>query len=301
MQYLANGIVLGSIYGLISVAYTLIYGVAGIVNFAFGGIFMFGAYGALYALSPPKSQVTRFATSLGLPLWWAVLVGLATGAVVGFIAERVAYRPLRGRSTLTLLIASLAALIMLQALGQFIFGAGETPYPSLAQGKTINLAGAVISQTDILVIIIGFVATGLLWTIVRRTPWGRAMRAIAQDSDTAKLMGINIESVIIGVFVAGSIMAALSGILYGSLFGSASPTMGYTPGLEGLVAAVLGGIGNLPGAFIGGLFLGLTETLAAAYLPNGLAYQDVVAFIALVLILWVRPQGLLGLRVRERA
>lgn len=301
MQYLVNGLVLGGTYGLMSVAYTLVYGVAGIVNFAFGGIFMFGAFGALIAMSPAHSNVSPLLTSFGLPSWVGVVAGLAVGAVLGFIVERIAYRPLRRQAMLVLLISSLSALIMLQSIGQYIFGAASQNYPLLVSGAPFVVAGAVISRVDILVAIVACLAAVALWLMVQHSPFGRVLRAVSQDRDTAKLMGVNVERVTVVVFVAGSALAALSGVMFASLYQQASPTMGYTPGLEALVAAVLGGIGNVPGAFVGGLILGVTETYAAAYVPNGSAYQDVVAFLLLVVLLWARPQGLLGARIGERA
>lgn len=301
MQYLVNGLVIGSMYGLTAVAYTMIYGIVGLVNFAFGGIFMFGAFGALVTLAAPGSPASAFLPAFGLPVWAGILGGIVAGVVVGLIVERIAYRPLRGRPVLTLLVASLAALIMLQSLGQFIFGAGQSPFPQLVTGQNIQLFGAQISRMAVLVVVVAAVTMALFGLLVTRTAFGRAMRATAQDPDTARLMGINVDGVVVAAFALGSALAALSGIMYAAHFQFASATMGFIPGLKGLVAAVLGGIGNLPGAFVAGMLLGLLETFASAYVPQGSAYRDVVAFAVLVLILWLRPQGLFGVRVGERA
>jgi len=301
MQYLVNGIVIGSMYGLIAVAYTMIYGIVGLVNFAFGGIFMFGAFGALVMIATPGAPVSPFLPSFGLPVWAGIIGGLVVGVIVGLIVERIAYRPLRGRPVLTLLVASLAALIMLQSFGQFVFGAGQASYPELISGQSFRLLGAVVTQMDVLVVAVAAITMVLFGILVTRTPFGRAMRATAQDPDTASLMGIDVNGVVVAAFALGSALAALSGIMYAAQYQFASATIGFIPGLKGLVAAVLGGIGNLPGAFAGGMLLGVVETFAAAYVPQGSAYQDVVAFAVLVLILWVRPQGLFGARVGERA
>jgi branched-chain amino acid transport system permease protein len=301
MQILVNGIVIGSMYGLIAVAYTMIYGIVGLVNFAFGGIFMFGAFGALVMIAIPGAPVSPFLPSFGLPVWAGIIGGILVGVIVGLVVERIAYRPLRGRPVLTLLIASLAALIMLQSFGQFVFGAGQVSYPELVSGQSFQIFEAVITQMDVLVVAVAAITMGLFGVLVTRTPFGRAMRATAQDPDTARLMGIDVNGVVVAAFALGSALAALSGIMYAAQYQFASATIGFIPGLKGIVAAVLGGIGNLPGAFVGGMLLGVIETFAAAFIPQGSAYQDVVAFAVLVLILWVRPQGLFGVRTGERA
>jgi branched-chain amino acid transport system permease protein len=301
MQILVNGIVIGSMYGLIAVAYTMIYGIVGLVNFAFGGIFMFGAFGALVMIAIPGAPVSPFLPSFGLPVWAGIIGGIVVGVIVGLVVERIAYRPLRGRPVLTLLIASLAALIMLQSFGQFVFGAGQVSYPELVSGQSFQIFEAVITQMDVLVVAVAAITMGLFGVLVTSTPFGRAMRATAQDPDTARLMGIDVNGVVVAAFALGSALAALSGIMYAAQYQFASATIGFIPGLKGIVAAVLGGIGNLPGAFVGGMLLGVIETFAAAYIPQGSAYQDVVAFAVLVLILWVRPQGLFGVRTGERA
>jgi branched-chain amino acid transport system permease protein len=300
MQILVNGIVIGSMYGLIAVAYTMIYGIVGLVNFAFGGIFMFGAFGALVMIAIPGAPVSPFLPSFGLPVWAGIIGGIVVGVIVGLVVERIAYRPLRGRPVLTLLIASLAALIMLQSFGQFVFGAGQVSYPELVSGQSFQIFEAVITQMDVLVVAVAAITMGLFGVLVTRTPFGRAMRATAQDPDTARLMGIDVNGVVVAAFALGSALAALSGIMYAAQYQFASATIGFIPGLKGIVAAVLGGIGNLPGAFVGGMLLGVIETFAAAFIPQGSAYQDVVAFAVLVLILWVRPQGLFGVRTGER-
>jgi branched-chain amino acid transport system permease protein len=299
MQALVNGLVLGSAYGVIAVSYTMIYGIVGLVNFAFGGVFMFGAFGALFLID--SNAVFESGPSIAVPITIAVIGGMLVGAFVGTLVERISYRP--GRWTLLAsLISSLAALMILQSVGQFIFGPDDFSFPRLVGGDSFTVAGAVITPMDIAIVVIGASAVGILSALVRLTPFGRAMRAVAQEPDSAELMGIDTRRIIRIAFALGSALAALSGILYGSQFQVANATMGYIPGLKGLVAAVLGGIGSIGGAFTGGMILGILETLAAVYVPQGSAYQDVVAFAILVLILWVRPQGIFGMaRGAERA
>jgi branched-subunit amino acid ABC-type transport system permease component len=299
MQALVNGLVLGSAYGVIAVSYTLIYGIVGLVNFAFGGIFTFGAFGALVLMD--SQAVFASGPLIAVPITIAVIGGMLVGAGVGMLVERITYRP--GKWTmLASLISSLAALMILQSVGQFIFGPDDFPFPRLVGGDSFTVGGAVITPMDVAIVVIGASAVAALTLLVRLTPFGRAMRAVAQEPDAAQLAGINTRRIVRVAFGLGSAMAALSGILYGSQFQVANATMGYIPGLKGLVAAVLGGIGSIGGAFTGGMILGILETLAAVYVPQGSAYQDVVAFAILVLILWVRPQGIFGVaRGAERA
>jgi branched-chain amino acid transport system permease protein len=299
MQALVNGLVLGSAYGVIAVSYTMIYGIIGLVNFAFGGVFMFGAFGALFLID--SKTLFEGGPGIALPILIAVVGGMLVGALVGTLVERITYRP--GRWTLLAsLISSLAALMILQSVGQFIFGPDDFAFPRLVSGGSFTLAGAVVTPMDVAIVVIGIAAVATLTVLVKTTPFGRAMRAVAQEPDSAQLMGINTRRIVRIAFAVGSAMAALSGIMYASQFQVASATMGYIPGLKGLVAAVLGGIGSIGGAFTGGMILGILETFAAVYVPQGSAYQDVVAFGILVLILWVRPQGIFGVaRGAERA
>jgi branched-chain amino acid transport system permease protein len=281
-QFIVNGLMLGGIYGLMAVAYTMVYGVIGLVNFAFGEIFMFGAFGALIMMQSSMSLFGETVATPGLPFPVALVCGLLIGGVVGVIVERVAYRPLRRAPILSMLIAAIA-------------------YPNPVGGEPLTFLGARIQPIDLLIFGLAIAAMALLTLVVQRTAAGRAMRAIAQDGEAARLMGINVDRVILVTFFIGSVLAALAGILYAAKFRFAAPAMGFVPGLHALVAAVLGGIGNIPGAFLGGLLLGVLETLGSAYLPQGSAYRDVIAFLALGAILWLRPEGLLGARVPERA
>jgi branched-chain amino acid transport system permease protein len=293
LQAIANGLVLGSTYGVIALAYTMIYGIVGLVNFAFGGIFMFGAFGALILMN--TQVVFPGWPLLELPTWLAVLGGLGVGAIIGSLVGLITYRPKKW-PPLTSLISSLVALLILQSIGQFIFGTGDYGYPRLADGDQVKIGGAIVSPMDIVIVGSGLVALGALLALVKLTAFGRAMRAVAQDTDSASLMGIDTRRVVRIAFGLGGALAALSGILFAAQFQVANATMGYVPGLKGLVAAVLGGVGSLGGAYLGGMILGMLETFTAVYVPQGSAYQDVVAFAILVLILWVRPQGLFGVK-----
>lgn len=299
-QYLLNGVVLGSVYGLLAVAFTMVYSVSGVLNFSFGVLFVVGAFGTLCLSQTNVTLVGHQVNMPGLPLWLAVLGGLAAGAAVGLIVEVVSYRPLINAPVLTLLIAALSMWTLLQSVGQYVFGAQDTPLPASIGGSPVSVAGATIGPFDILTVVAAFVAMALLIALVTWTGIGRAMRATAEDRDAARLMGIGVSRVITTVFVAGSVLSALAGVLYCLKYQFVSPTLGFLPALKGIVAAVLGGVGSIRGAFIGGLVLGLVEEVGAGTLPDGSAYRDVISFLALGLILWLRPRGLFGPRVVER-
>lgn len=293
IQVLINGLALGGVYGLLAVAFSVIYGVLGMVNFAFGEVFMFGAFGAALA-GQSNVAIVGIVPSGTVPSWLAIGVGLVIGACVGYLVERLAYRPLRNAPILSLFIVSVAASMLLRAVGTFLFGAGRTPVSTPTLAEPINFGGARIQQIDLVILGVAVVVAIAAWALVRFTPIGRAIRATAQDREAARLMGISVDKVISTTFVSGSILAALAGILYSQKYGFAAATMGFLPSLKALVAAVLGGIGSIPGAFVGGLMLGVVEEFAAATVPQGAAYRDVIAFAVLVLILWLRPQGLMG-------
>lgn len=295
MQELVNGLSVGGIYGLLAVAFTVVYGVLGMVNFAFGEIFMFGAFGALVA-----GGWTLANGEPAIPAPLAIAIGIVVGALLGALIERLVYRPLRTAPMLSMLITAVAVSMFLRAVGTFFFGTAQTSVPRPDLGPAFTGLGVRIQPMDVLICTVAVLATLAFWAAIRFTPIGRAIRATAEDKDASRLMGINVNLVVTVTFLLGSAMAALAGILYSQRYGFASPEMGFVPGLKALVAAVLGGIGSIPGAFLGGLILGVAEELAAAYVPEGSAYRDVIAFALLVLILWLRPQGLLGRRVAEK-
>ncbi len=296
MQEIINGLAVGGIYGLLAVAFSVVYGVLGMVNFAFGEIFMFGAFGALVAGQTNSVIAGNSVGGAALPGWLAILVGLIAGSAIGWLIERVAYRPLRSAPILSMLITAIAVSMLLRAVATFLFGAAQVPVARPDLGEPLTVLGARIQRMDVVVLAVAVLVTLAFWLVIRFTPIGRAIRATAEDKDAARLMGIGVDRVISTTFVLGSAMAAIAGILYSQRYGFAAATMGFLPGLKALVAAVLGGIGSIPGAFIGGLVLGVSEELAASYVPQGSAYRDVIAFGILVIILWLRPQGILGRR-----
>ncbi|WP_029746693.1 branched-chain amino acid ABC transporter permease [Leucobacter chironomi] len=296
MQEIINGLAVGGIYGLLAVAFSVVYGVLGMVNFAFGEIFMFGAVGALVAGQTNILIADASIDGPGLPAWAAILFGLIVGSLIGWLIERIAYRPLRNAPILSMLITAIAVSMLLRAVATFLFGAAQLPVPRPELGEALNIFGARVQRIDVIVLTVAVAVTLAFWAVIRFTPIGRAIRATAEDKDAARLMGIGVDRVISTTFVLGSALAAVAGLLYSQRYGFAAATMGFLPGLKALVAAVLGGIGSIPGAFVGGLVLGVSEELAASYVPQGSAYRDVIAFGILVIILWLRPQGLLGRR-----
>ena len=286
LQQIVNGVSLGAIYGLIALGYTMVYGVLRFINFAHSEVFMVGAFVGYYLarLFPHQSIAT------GL----VVLVGsMIACAVLGVLIEKLAYRPLRDRSTLTVLITAIGVSLLLQNLGQAVFGADPKAYPALFPQKNILLFGVItISSNQIVVLVVTIVLLWALRYIVMKTSIGTAMRALSFNPTAASLVGINNDFVISFTFALGSALAAAGGILYALNYPSIDPLMGTLPGLKAFVAAVLGGIGDLPGAALGGLIIGLIETFVRG--SHWSTYTDAIVFSILILILLFRPAGLLG-------
>lgn len=303
-QIVVNAVMLGAIYALTAVAYTLVYGVVQLVNFAFGELFMLGAFICVSLMLP---QVGLFGHAVPMPqlsFWLAAPLSIVAVAGIGLVVERLAYKPLRSAPRLAPLIAAIAVSVLLQSVAQSVWGAEELRFPpfSLSQLPPIVLFGTIyVSVMEIAVLVIAVVSMVLLTIFVQRTRLGRAMRATAEDPRAARLVGIPVDRVIAMAFLIGSAFAALAGILYAQAYGFAHPTMGFLPGLKALIAAVLGGIGSIPGAALGGLVLATIETFAAGYLPSGSAYRDAIGFAILILLLMFRPQGLLGRREMNEA
>ncbi len=296
-QLLANGLVLGAIYALTAVAYTLVYGVIRLVNFAFGEFFMVGAFLTASLMSDSVALVGVQVPMPALPFVVAGAIAVVLTAALGILVDRIAYRPLRNAPRLAPLITSIAVSVTLQSLAQTIWGAEQLRFPdfALASYPPIILFGSIyFSVMDLVVIACAVVAMVGLTLFVSHSKLGRAMRASAEDQTAARLVGIPVNRVVAAAFAIGSGFAALAGVLYAQTYGFAQSTMGFMPGLKALTAAVLGGIGSTPGAALGGVVLGLVEALGAGYLPNGSAYKDAISFVLLVLLLCVRPQGLLG-------
>ena len=291
LQQLLNGISLGAIFALIALGYTMVYGVLRFINFAHSDIFMVGAYVGYYMgrLVPEHTFWGGLA---------ALFAAMAVCALLGVIIERLAYRPLRGAATLNVLITAIGVSLLLQNLGQHFFGAAPRPFPELFPATTFQVGGVYFSSNQLVVISVTLVLLLALRFIVMNTKIGTAMRALSLNRQAASLVGINNDFVISFTFALGSAMAAAGGILYALNYPSIDPLMGVLPGLKAFVAAVLGGIGNIPGAALGGLLLGVVETFV-----NGSeysTYKDAIAFALLILILLFRPAGLLGRFTKEK-
>lgn len=285
LQQLINGLALGAIYALIALGYTMVYGILRFINFAHSEVFMVGAFAGYYlARLVPEASIGG-----GLLV---LLAAMAVCALLGVVIEKLAYRPLRGRSTLTVLITAIGVSLLLQNVGQRIFGANPKSFPMLFPVHYFQLDGLVLSSAQITVFVVTLALLFALRHIVMKTRIGMAMRALSFNPTAALLVGVNNDLVISFTFALGSSLAAAGGILYALNYPSIDPLMGTLPGLKAFVAAVLGGIGNIPGAAVGGIVLGLVETLVVAL--GGSTYRDAVAFAVLILILLLRPSGLLG-------
>jgi len=295
LQQLLNGITWGSIYALIALGYTMVYGVLKLINFAHGEVYMMGAMTGYYAA---HALGVANAPSLG-SLVLVLIVSMAACGLLGALIERVAYRPLRGAGRLAPLITAIGVSLLLQNAGQLVFGADPKFFPSLLRSEEVLRAGSIaISNIQIAVLATALALMAGLQYVVQRTRFGRAMRAVSYDAPAAALMGVPVDRVILGTFVLGSMLAAAAGILVGLSNPKIDPLMGLMPGLKAFVAAVLGGIGSVPGAMVGGLLLGVIETLVTGYLSS--TYRDAIAFVILVLILLYRPTGLFGAPQTEK-
>jgi branched-chain amino acid transport system permease protein len=297
-QQLINGLALGSIYGLIALGYTMVYGVLRFINFAHSDVLMLGAFAAFY-LAPAVEKLLPLPGVGGALI--VILVSAIICAGIGMLIEVLAYRPLRHRPKLTVLITAIGVSLFIEFTCQHkaVFGAATRPFPTLLPVKNLDLLGLTVSSNDIVVVVITALLLTLMWFIVQRTKIGTAMRAVSYNQQAAALMGININRIISFTFGLGSALAAVAGILYALKAPGIEPLMGIHPGLRAFVAAVLGGIGNLPGAALGGLLLGLLETFAGGI--KGLSnYRDAFAFAILILILLFKPAGLLGKSTIEK-
>jgi len=289
VQQIVNGLAWGSIYALIALGYTMVYGVLRLINFAHGDVYMVGAMMAYYFAHWLGLAGTP--SALGFVLVMALSMG--TCALLGALIEFVAYRPLRNQPRLSMLITAIGVSMLLEFGGQRVFGPDPKFFPQLIESHSLLARGnIVLTNIDLLVIAVSLVLMiGLRW-IVMKTRIGMALRAVSFSYDTAALMGINVNTVLTCTFMLGSALAAAAGTLVGLRNPKIDPLMGLMPGIKAFVAAVLGGIGNFPGAVAGGLLMGLTETLVAAYLSS--TYRDAVAFVILIGVLLVKPTGLLG-------
>ena len=292
LQQLINGLALGSIYALIALGYTMVYGVLRFINFAHSDVMMLGAFAA-YFLAPEVARV--FGPQSYLGAFVVLLLAVLLCASIGVLIEFLAYRPLRQRPKLTALITAIGVSLFIEFTCQHkkVFGAETKPFPKLLPEHDFHLGGMMLNSNDLLVPLITATLLALLWFIVQKTKVGTAMRAVAFNEQAAALMGVNVNRIISFTFGLGSALAAVAGILYAMKAPGIEPLMGIQPGLRAFIAAVLGGIGNLPGAALGGLVLGLLETFAGG-IPGVSNYRDGIAFAILILILLFKPAGLLG-------
>lgn len=290
ISYLINGLSLGSVYAIIALGYTMVYGIAKMLNFAHGDIIMVGAYVALMSM-----------TQAGMPPATAVLAAVVVCTVLGVVIERIAYKPLRNASSsLAVLITAIGVSYLLQNLALLIFGANTQTFSSVITWKGITLAGGSlnISGVTIVTIVACIIIMIVLVAFVQKTKPGQAMRAVSEDKGAAQLMGINVNGTIALTFAIGSALAAIAGVLLCSAYPSLTPYTGAMPGIKAFVAAVFGGIGSIQGAFIGGLLLGIIEILGRAYISSQMA--DALVFAVLIIVLLVKPSGLLGKQIQEK-
>ncbi len=305
LQQLLNGLVLGSMYALVALGYTMVYGVLNLINFAHGDVLMIGAMIGLTILQLLDSAFPGLPGYVQLAV--AIIGAIPVTMLVNIVIERVAYRRLRNAPRLAPLITAIGISILLQTFAMMIWGRSPIPFPQLLSPEPIVIGGAMISQTQVLLLVLAAVAMGALVLLVERTRMGRAMRAVAENPRVAGLMGVDANRVIVATFAIGAALAAVAGVMWGANYASITFTMGVLPGLKAFCAAVLGGIGNIYGAMVGGLLLGIIEALGAGYLGDltggflGSHYQDIFAFVVLILVLTLRPSGIMGERVADRA
>lgn len=305
IQQIINGMVLGSMYALIALGYTMVYGVLNLINFAHGDVLMIGAMVGLTIVNLLDKLFP------GLPgmvqLLIAIVGAIPVCILVNIVIERVAYRRLRNAPRLAPLITAIGVSILLQTFSMMIWGRSPVSFPQVLSSTPIEIGGAVISPTQATLLVIATIAMFALVLLVEKTRLGRAMRATAENPRVAGLMGVNTNTVIVATFAIGAALAAIAGVMWGANYSSAQFAMGFVPGLKAFSAAVLGGIGNIYGAMVGGIILGLIESFGAGYIGDltggmfGSNYQDIFAFIVLIIVLTVRPSGIMGERVADRA
>jgi branched-chain amino acid transport system permease protein len=292
-------------YALVALGYTMVYGIINLINFAHGEVLMVGALTSWTVIGLLQEHVP------GMPGWLMLLISLlvacAVAAALNFAIEKIAYRPLRGAPKLAPLITAIGMSILLQTLAMIIWKPNYKAFPTLLPPDPIDIGGAVITPTQIMILGVTAISLALLMWLVNGTRLGRAMRATAENPRVATLMGVRPDTVISATFIIGAILAALAGVMWASNYGTVQHAMGFLPGLKAFTAAVFGGIGNLAGAVVGGILLGLIESIASGYIGDltggvlGSHYADIFAFVVLIIMLTLRPSGLLGERVADRA
>ncbi len=282
-QNLINGTLLGGLYALIAIGYTMVYGILRLINFAHGDILMWGVYFALYAV-----------VALSMPWWLGFIVGIALAGLLGFSVEKVAYRPLRNAPRISALITAIGISFFLESLAVVVFGGipkSFNIYPKFFNRILIFGHLRIQMLTFFILGVTFLLLVGVLW-LLYKTKTGTAMRAIATDIPTTSLMGANVDNIISLTFIIGSMLAATSGIMWAMRYPQVQPYMGFVPGLKAFIAAVIGGIGSVPGAVVGGFILGMTEILVVGFFPNLAGYRDVFAYVILIVLLMFRPTGI---------
>lgn len=305
LQQILNGLVLGSIYALIALGYTMVYGIMGLINFAHGEVVMMGAMVAITVLNMLSGAGIVLPGPVMVLL--ALLVAIPACALLGYAVERVAYRPLRNAPKLAPLITAIGLSIVLQQVAILIWGRNYISFPQILSHDTLNFAGATITKLQVVIVLLCLALMAGLLVMVEKTKLGRAMRATSQNPAVASLMGVNVNTIVSATFMLGSGLGAVAGVMVAANYDQAHYYMGFLIGLKAFTAAVLGGIGNLTGAVVGGILLGLIESLGAGYIGTltggflGSNYQDIFAFMVLILVLIFRPSGLLGEKMADRA
>ncbi len=299
VQQIINGLSLGSIYALIALGYTMVYGILKLINFAHGEVFMIGAYAGFYAAGAFGIESSQ--ASGGFPLYLAALVlliAMAAAALLGVSIEFFAYRPVRSAPRLTPLITAIGVSLFLQNAAMLLFSPNPRPYPAIVREVRFELGGVILTNIKLTIFLVALVLMVGLHLLVQKTWTGRAMRALSVNLDAAKLMGVDTNRTIQATFAIGSALAAAGGILFGLDQITINPLMGVLTGLKAFVAAVLGGIGNIPGAVLGGILIGVAEQLTAGYVSPD--YRDAITFLILILVLLLKPEGLLGVVRQEK-
>ncbi len=290
MQQLANGISIGSLYALIAIGYTMVYGILRLINFAHGDIFMMAAYFMVFSM-----------INFSLPWYMAIVLVIISTVILGVVIERIAYKPLRDAPRMSIMISAIGVSFFLENLATYLFTGVPKGFPDISfLTQAANIGGISLSVATIVTPIVTIILLLCVLFITNKTKIGMAMRAVSKDYETARLMGIKINRVISTTFVIGSALAAVGAVLWGAKYPSVMPLMGVMPGLKCFVAAVLGGIGNTTGAVIGGFILGMGEMMIVAFLPLLTGYRDAFAFIVLIIVLIVKPTGLLGEKVTDK-
>lgn len=305
IQQILNGLVLGSMYALIALGYTMVYGVLNLINFAHGDVLMIGAMAGLTILKLVNNAAPDLPGIVRLLI--AIIGAIPVCIAVNVLIERVAYRKLRNAPRLAPLITAIGVSILLQTFAMMIWGRNPLPFPQVLPSDSYQFFGALISPTQVLLLVFATISMVSLVLLVEKTKMGRAMRATAENPRVAGLMGVDANRVIVMTFAIGATLAAIAGVMWGANYASAQFAMGFVPGLKAFSAAVLGGIGNIYGAMLGGILLGLIESLGAGYIGDltgnflGSQYQDIFAFVVLIIVLTLRPSGIMGERVADRA